>query len=91
MVLGTGGFSQPVSKMAFHCHFPLAFPSRLIDYLGLYPPLFSLQEIDQFIVQAKERGYETLVSFGKRSLNVAATAAVQAAAKVTLFLLDSVK
>ncbi|XP_048369454.1 receptor expression-enhancing protein 4 isoform X2 [Sphaerodactylus townsendi] len=39
------------------------------------------KEIDQFIVQAKERGYETLVSFGKRSLNVAATAAVQAAAK----------
>ncbi|XP_054854530.1 receptor expression-enhancing protein 4 isoform X4 [Eublepharis macularius] len=39
------------------------------------------KEIDQFIVQAKERGYETLVSFGKRSLNVAATAAVQAATK----------
>ncbi|XP_066495490.1 receptor expression-enhancing protein 4 isoform X1 [Tiliqua scincoides] len=39
------------------------------------------KEIDLLILQAKERGYETLVSFGKRSLNVAATAAVQAAAK----------
>ncbi|KAJ6658669.1 hypothetical protein lerEdw1_019829 [Lerista edwardsae] len=39
------------------------------------------KEIDQFINQAKERGYETLVTFGKRSLNVAATAAVQAATK----------
>ncbi|KAH0623014.1 hypothetical protein JD844_030899, partial [Phrynosoma platyrhinos] len=39
------------------------------------------KEIDQFILQTKERGYETLVSFGKKSLNVAATAAVQAATK----------
>lgn len=39
------------------------------------------KEIDLLILQAKERGYETLVSVGKRSLNVAATAAVQAAAK----------
>ncbi|XP_042332759.1 receptor expression-enhancing protein 4 isoform X2 [Sceloporus undulatus] len=39
------------------------------------------KEIDEFILQAKERGYETLVSFGKKSLNVAATAAVQAATK----------
>ncbi|XP_003228281.1 receptor expression-enhancing protein 4 isoform X1 [Anolis carolinensis] len=39
------------------------------------------KEIDQLILQAKERSYETLVSFGKKSLNVAATAAVQAAHK----------
>ncbi|XP_053124932.1 receptor expression-enhancing protein 4 isoform X2 [Hemicordylus capensis] len=39
------------------------------------------KEIDLFILQAKERGYETLVRFGKRSLNVAATAAVHAATK----------
>ncbi|EDL35891.1 receptor accessory protein 4, isoform CRA_a [Mus musculus] len=31
------------------------------------------------IVQAKERSYETMLSFGKRSLNIAASAAVQAA------------
>lgn len=41
-----------------------------------------LQEIDACIVQAKERSYETMLSFGKRSLNIAASAAVQAATKV---------
>uniref|UniRef100_A0A8B9BK04 Receptor expression-enhancing protein n=1 Tax=Anser brachyrhynchus TaxID=132585 RepID=A0A8B9BK04_9AVES len=39
------------------------------------------QEIDTYIIQARERGYETMVRFGKRGLNIAATAAVQAAAK----------
>uniref|UniRef100_A0A8D0H5F7 Receptor expression-enhancing protein n=1 Tax=Sphenodon punctatus TaxID=8508 RepID=A0A8D0H5F7_SPHPU len=39
------------------------------------------KEIDTFILQTKERGYETLVKFGKKSLNIAATAAVQAATK----------
>lgn len=52
------------------------------------PIFLPLQEIDLFILQTKERGYETLVSFGKRSLNVAATAAVQAATKVMLFPLN---
>ena len=33
-------------------------------------------------MQAKERSYETMLSFGKRGLNIAATAAVQAATKV---------
>ncbi|XP_064353776.1 receptor expression-enhancing protein 4 isoform X2 [Dromaius novaehollandiae] len=39
------------------------------------------QEIDTYIVQAKERTYATMVRFGKKGLNIAATAAVQAAAK----------
>uniref|UniRef100_A0A8C6N5P7 Receptor expression-enhancing protein n=1 Tax=Mus spicilegus TaxID=10103 RepID=A0A8C6N5P7_MUSSI len=39
------------------------------------------KEIDACIVQAKERSYETMLSFGKRSLNIAASAAVQAATK----------
>lgn len=39
------------------------------------------KEIDAYIVQAKERSYETMLTFGKRSLNMAASAAVQAAAK----------
>uniref|UniRef100_A0A6I8MXU2 Receptor expression-enhancing protein n=1 Tax=Ornithorhynchus anatinus TaxID=9258 RepID=A0A6I8MXU2_ORNAN len=39
------------------------------------------KEIDSYIVQAKERSYETVLSFGKRGLNIAASAAVQAAAK----------
>uniref|UniRef100_K7FHK8 Receptor expression-enhancing protein n=1 Tax=Pelodiscus sinensis TaxID=13735 RepID=K7FHK8_PELSI len=38
-------------------------------------------DIDLYITQAKERGYETMVSFGRKGLNIAATAAVQAAAK----------
>ncbi|XP_060034786.1 receptor expression-enhancing protein 4 isoform X3 [Erinaceus europaeus] len=38
-------------------------------------------EIDLYIVQAKERSYETVLSFGKRGLNIAASAAVQAATK----------
>lgn len=40
------------------------------------------QEIDAYIVQAKERSYETVLTFGKRGLNIAASAAVQAATKV---------
>lgn len=40
------------------------------------------QEIDTYIMQAKERSYETVLSFGKRGLNIAASAAVQAATKV---------
>ncbi|NXU59753.1 REEP4 protein, partial [Turnix velox] len=39
------------------------------------------KEIDAFITQARQRSLETMVYFGKRSLNVAATAAVQAATK----------
>ncbi|NWU72527.1 REEP4 protein, partial [Pterocles burchelli] len=38
-------------------------------------------EIDTCITRTRERGYEMLVHFGKRGLNMAATAAVQAAAK----------
>ncbi|NWS43076.1 REEP4 protein, partial [Probosciger aterrimus] len=39
------------------------------------------KDIDGYILRARERGYETMVRFGKRGLNLAATAAVQAAAK----------
>ncbi|XP_077325952.1 receptor expression-enhancing protein 4 [Lithobates pipiens] len=46
-------------------------------------PALSLREkeIDSYIVQAKERGYESVVTLGRRGLNIAATAAVQAATK----------
>lgn len=47
--------------------------------------VFFFQEIDDYIVQAKERGYETMVNFGRQGLNLAATAAVTAAVKVILF------
>ncbi|NXT28178.1 REEP4 protein, partial [Syrrhaptes paradoxus] len=39
------------------------------------------KEIDTCITRTRERGCEMLVHFGKRGLNIAATAAVQAAAK----------
>ncbi|NXN92873.1 REEP4 protein, partial [Rhinopomastus cyanomelas] len=39
------------------------------------------QEIDAYIIQARDRSYEAMVRFGKRGLNLAATAAVQAATK----------
>lgn len=38
-------------------------------------------------MQAKERGYETMVNFGKQGLNFAATAAVTAAVKVNQYCL----
>uniref|UniRef100_A0A673JPY4 Receptor expression-enhancing protein n=1 Tax=Sinocyclocheilus rhinocerous TaxID=307959 RepID=A0A673JPY4_9TELE len=38
-------------------------------------------EIDEYITQAKDRSYETMMRFGKRGLNIAATAAVTAATK----------
>ncbi|XP_016160953.1 PREDICTED: receptor expression-enhancing protein 4 isoform X1 [Ficedula albicollis] len=39
------------------------------------------KDIDAFLVRARERGYETVLRLGKRSLNLAASAAVQAATK----------
>lgn len=42
------------------------------------------QDIDEYLCQAKDKSYDTLMHFGRKSLNVAATAAVMAASKVTL-------
>lgn len=39
------------------------------------------KEIDEYISQARDRSYETMMRFGKRSLNLAANAAVTAASK----------
>ncbi|XP_065602902.1 receptor expression-enhancing protein 3 isoform X1 [Cyrtonyx montezumae] len=52
-------------------------------YRKILHPLLSSKEreIDEYIVQAKERGYETMVNFGRQGLNLAATAAVTAAVK----------
>ncbi|NXT11016.1 REEP4 protein, partial [Prunella fulvescens] len=41
--------------------------------------LGGLGDIDALLVRARERGYETALHFGKRGLNLAATAAIQAA------------
>ncbi|XP_077114877.1 receptor expression-enhancing protein 3 [Ranitomeya variabilis] len=52
-------------------------------YRKFLHPLLSKKEkeIDEYIIQAKEKGYETMVNFGKQGLNLAATAAVTAAVK----------
>lgn len=51
----------------------------LQPYLSGLP---SLQEIDEYITQARDKSYETMMRVGKRGLNLAANAAVTAAAKV---------
>lgn len=48
----------------------------------VHPTLTSREkEIDGYIIQAKERSYETVVNFGKKGLNMAANVAVNAATK----------
>uniref|UniRef100_A0A4W2CFD9 Receptor expression-enhancing protein n=1 Tax=Bos indicus x Bos taurus TaxID=30522 RepID=A0A4W2CFD9_BOBOX len=65
---------------------PYTRGASLIYRKFLHPLLSSKErEIDDYIVQAKERGYETMVNFGRQGLNLAATAAVTAAVKVTEF------
>uniref|UniRef100_A0ACB8F9I0 Receptor expression-enhancing protein 3-B n=1 Tax=Sphaerodactylus townsendi TaxID=933632 RepID=A0ACB8F9I0_9SAUR len=62
---------------------PYTRGASLIYRKFLHPLLSSKEkEIDEYIVQAKERGYETMVNFGKQGLNLAATAAVTAAVKL---------
>nr|XP_054364149.1 receptor expression-enhancing protein 3 isoform X2 [Mirounga angustirostris] len=64
---------------------PYTKGASLIYRKFLHPLLSSKErEIDDYIVQAKERGYETVVSFGRQGLAFAATAAVTAAVKVTV-------
>uniref|UniRef100_A0A4W4EMA4 Receptor expression-enhancing protein n=1 Tax=Electrophorus electricus TaxID=8005 RepID=A0A4W4EMA4_ELEEL len=49
----------------------------------VHPTLSSKEkDIDEYLSQAKDKSYDTLVHFGRKGLNVAATAAVMAAAKV---------
>lgn len=49
------------------------------------------KEIDDYIAQAKDRSYETMMKFGKRGLNIAANAAVTAAAKGQGVLSDKLR
>ncbi|XP_048089306.1 receptor expression-enhancing protein 3 isoform X2 [Alosa alosa] len=61
---------------------PYTRGASLIYRKVLHPMLSSKErEIDDYIVQAKERSYETMVNFGKQGLSIAATAAVSAAVK----------
>ncbi|KAM8836067.1 receptor expression-enhancing protein 3 [Spinachia spinachia] len=61
---------------------PYTRGASLIYRKCLHPLLSSRErEIDEYIVQAKERSYETMVNFGRQGLSIAATAAVTAAVK----------
>lgn len=63
------------------------FLTFFLNKINIYElDFFFPQEIDDYIVQAKERGYETMVNFGRQGLNLAATAAVTAAVKVIFYL-----
>ncbi|XP_068131443.1 receptor expression-enhancing protein 1 isoform X2 [Hyperolius riggenbachi] len=67
---------------------PYTKGSSLLYRKFVHPTLSSKEkEIDECLIQAKDRSYDALVHFGKRGLNVAATAAVTAAAKVIEHLL----
>ncbi|NXI47907.1 REEP4 protein, partial [Galbula dea] len=71
-------------KMAFVIWllFPYTRGASLLYRKFVHPTLSSKEkEIDTYIIQAKERGYEVMVHFGKRGLNLAATTAVQVATK----------
>ncbi|KAJ8337622.1 hypothetical protein SKAU_G00365880 [Synaphobranchus kaupii] len=61
---------------------PYTKGSSLLYRKFVHPTLSSKEkEIDEYIAQARERSYETMMRFGKRGLNLAATAAVTAASK----------
>ncbi|XP_066520775.1 receptor expression-enhancing protein 3 [Hoplias malabaricus] len=61
---------------------PYTRGASLIYRKVLHPLLTSRErEIDDYIVQAKERSYETMLNFGRQGLSIAATAAVTAAVK----------
>ncbi|XP_034545656.1 receptor expression-enhancing protein 2 [Notolabrus celidotus] len=49
------------------------------------------KEIDEYIAQAKDRSYDTMMRFGKRGLNLAANAAVTAATKGQGVLSDKLR
>ncbi|XP_069755346.1 receptor expression-enhancing protein 2-like [Narcine bancroftii] len=58
----------------------------------VHPTLSSKEkEIDEYISQAKDRSYQTMMRFGKRGLNLAANAAVTAAAKGQGVLSDKLR
>ncbi|KAG8441119.1 hypothetical protein GDO86_006749 [Hymenochirus boettgeri] len=81
-----------VSWFPFYYEIKMAFVVWLLSpytrgasliYRKCVHPALSLREkeIDSYIVLAKERSYESVVSIGRKGLNIAATAAVQAATK----------
>ncbi|XP_066537454.1 receptor expression-enhancing protein 1 isoform X1 [Hoplias malabaricus] len=58
----------------------------------VHPTLSSKEkDIDEYLCQAKDKSYDTLVHFGRKGLNVAATAAVMAATKSQGVLSDRLR
>lgn len=66
----------------------LLFDYVLGDQKMLNLALMFLKEIDDYIIQAKERSYESMVNLGKQGLTIAATAAVSAAVKASVCVLN---
>ncbi|NWV54478.1 REEP4 protein, partial [Daphoenositta chrysoptera] len=80
------------SRFPFYYEVKVAFVLWLLSphtrgatllYRRLLHPALARREkdIDAFLLRARERGYQTVLRFGRRGLNLAATAAVQAATK----------
>ncbi|XP_040928550.1 receptor expression-enhancing protein 2 isoform X2 [Betta splendens] len=57
----------------------------------VHPTLSNKEKIDEYIAQAKDKSYETMMRFGKRGLNLAANAAVTAATKGQGVLSDKLR
>ncbi|XP_064181441.1 receptor expression-enhancing protein 2-like isoform X1 [Anguilla rostrata] len=71
---------------------PYTKGSSLLYRKFVHPTLSNReQEIDEYITQAKDRSYETMMRYGKRGLNLAATAAVTAASKGQGVLSDKLR
>ncbi|XP_043925453.1 receptor expression-enhancing protein 2 isoform X2 [Protopterus annectens] len=71
-------------KMAFVIWLlsPYTKGSSVLYRKFVHPTLSNKEkEIDEYISRAKDRSYETMMKFGRRGLNLAANAAVTAAAK----------
>ncbi|TNN58460.1 Receptor expression-enhancing protein 2 [Liparis tanakae] len=78
--------------------FPFYFELKIAFVIWLLSPytkgssvLYRKFEIDEYIAQAKDRSYDTMMRFGKRGLNLAANAAVTAAAKGQGVLSDKLR
>ncbi|XP_035529439.1 receptor expression-enhancing protein 1 isoform X1 [Morone saxatilis] len=81
-------------KMAFVVWLlsPYTRGSSVLYRKFVHPTLSSKEkDIDDYIGQAKDKSYDTLVHFGRKGLNVAATAAVMAATKSQGVLSDRLR
>uniref|UniRef100_A0A3Q3G5Q2 Receptor expression-enhancing protein n=1 Tax=Labrus bergylta TaxID=56723 RepID=A0A3Q3G5Q2_9LABR len=76
----------------FYYELKIAFVVWLLSpYTKGSSVLYRKFDIDEYICQAKDKSYDTLVHFGRKGLNVAATAAVMAATKSQGVLSDRLR